>query len=354
MNLGDLIRQKMENLEAEKHQNDIPKDGKLIVQLRSDELVNTTLKVISKRLQETREGKPFLLLTFNDLSGTLRGVDWNHAKKNDERIPVGSVVRVNGKMSLFDGRPQLTLGPSHDDLQLLSEGEYDSSRFIPITDKNYTTMYQQLIEAIGAVEDPFLGTLLRKIFEEDPQMASSFAESPAAISIHHAYKGGLLEHSLSVLELSLAIARTYSEPIQIDLLRAGALLHDIGKMKEYSIRSYGFETSSEGELLGHIMIGSAIVEEKARLLPMRSDQTLTQLQHIILSHHGEMEWGSPVLPKTYEALIIHMADHLDAKYAIFRESLQKMTESSMNHEDGWSGYNKVLGRRVFLRGGKEG
>lgn len=354
MNLGNLIRQKMDDLEGEKHQNDIPSDGKLISQVRPDEIVNTTLKVISKRLQETRDGKPFLLLTFSDLSGTLRGIDWNNAKKNDERIPVGGVVRVNGKISLFDGRPQLTISMPLDSIRLLSDDQYDSSRFIPVTDKSYKAMYQQVVDAIGSVEDLFLRNLLRKVFEEDAQLASDFAQAPAAVTIHHAYKGGLLEHSLSVLDLSLNIARTYNEPIHTDLIKAGALLHDIGKTREYLIRPSGFDRSTDGELLGHIMIGCVIVEEKAREIQPFSVQHLTQLQHIILSHHGEMEWGSPVVPKTYEALIIHMADHLDAKYAQFRESLQKRPDSQSNGDASWSEYNKTLGRRIFMKGVREG
>lgn len=352
MNLGELVLKKLTELTEQKGQFNELLDGKLISDIHIDDSVSSIFKIVSKKLQATRDGKSFLLLTLADRSGTLRAIDWNNSKYNDERLNVGSVIRTNGKVSLFDGHPQLNIANSRDSLKLMNEGEYDPNKFIEVTSKNVRDMYDSLVDKIQFVKNPKIRQLLTDIFVTDDLFISEFIEAPAAINVHHAYKGGLLEHTLDVVELSLETIKLYPElPIDRDMVIAGALLHDIGKTEEYLLSSSGIDRSDDGELVGHIVIGVNLLVKYSSVIPQFPHRILVDLQHILLSHHGEIEWGSPVLPKTIEALIVHAADNLDSKIAQFREFSQKAMANAVNPDDAtWSEFNKYLSRRIRVKG----
>jgi len=352
VNLGELVMKKITELSEKSGQFNEILDGKLISDIQIDDQVSTILKVVSKKLQNTRDGKTFLLMTLGDRSGTIRAIDWNNSKYNDERLANGTVVRASGKVSLFEGHPQLNIASSRDAVKVLGEGDFDPNKFIEITSKNIREMYDSLIKQIQKVKNEKIRALLNEVFVNNDRFVSDFVESPAAINVHHAYKGGLLEHTLDVTELAIQLAEAYPEmPIDKDLVIAGALLHDIGKVEEYSVSPTGIDRSDSGELIGHIVIGINWLTEVAAKIPQFPKKALVDLQHIILSHHGEIEWGSPVLPKTIEALIVHSADNTDSKIAQFREYTLKAQPSIVNPDDTvWSDYNKYLSRRIRIRG----
>ncbi|TYB80890.1 MAG: HD domain-containing protein [Kosmotoga sp.] len=316
-----------------------------ISSLKPGMVVQTDVKVISKRLQEARDGSKFLLLTLTDRTGAIRAVDWHNAEYNDEKLDVGTVVRVKGKIVVFNERLQLNLDPNNG-ISILHEESYDPLRFVSVTKKNISEMYDRLCNLIDSIGNDYLKSLLNLIFIEDKDFVRNFVVCPAAVKIHHAYKGGLLEHTLSVAELCDYLAQRNPDCINRDLLITGALLHDIGKTKEYTLSSSGIEKTDVGEILGHIAMGAELVTKYINKIPDFPSFMLAEIKHFILSHHGEMEWGSPVVPKTTEAMVLHMADNLDSKMAQFREIESREYNSSDNN---WSNYDKFLNRRIFMK-----
>jgi len=303
------------------------------------------LKVISKRLQETRDGKKFLLLTLSDRTGVIRAIDWGNAEFYDQILDIGSIARFTGKIVLYDDRLQLNIF-NDEQIVLLKEGEYESSRFLAISSKNLKELYENLLELISSINDELLKKLLNSFFVDDEKFIQKFIDSPAAMKIHHAYKGGLLEHTLEVAKLCNSLSFQYKDEINKDLLISGAILHDIGKIREYMVTSSGIDRTNEGELVGHIAIGCEMLFEKINQIDNFPKYLANELKHLLLSHHGEMEWGSPVLPKTNEAILLHMADNSDAKIAQFRD-IKKRESNGENYS--WSNYDRFLNRRILMK-----
>jgi 3'-5' exoribonuclease len=350
--LGDLLREKMEGLSDDSGNNMPLNSGKLVSEMDVDDLISAVVKVTSKRLQETRDGKNFLLLTFEDRSGSIRGVDWGNAILNDERITHGTVIRVEGRVKMFDTNKQIHVKNSRDAITVLSDGEYDPKKFISVTSKDMTKLYQDLLDVIGEIKDEFFKKLLNKMFVEDEKFMVRFLEAPAAVTVHHAYKGGLLEHSLDVVNLARSMRNNYpTMDINDDLVIAGALLHDVGKTSEYRLVNSGIERSTVGELLGHLIVGIEIIHRYAEQVEEFPQDLLTELDHIILSHHGEVDWGAPIQPKTIEAMIVHSADNADSKIAQFREISKKtLNDNNSGMKNQWSEYNKFLSRKIKVKG----
>ncbi|RKX49690.1 MAG: phosphohydrolase [Thermotogae bacterium] len=321
------------------------KEKIFVSEMKPGMTVTTDLKVISKRLQEAKDGKKFLLLTLSDRTGAIRAIDWHNAEENNTTIPIGAVVKTRGKVVIYDERLQLNLD-SQKGLSLLEEGEYDVQRFLAITKRNVNEMFDKLLAYVENLKNDYLKKLLKIFFEEDKAFIRAFINAPAAVKVHHAYKGGLLEHTLSVAELCDFLSMKYPESIDRDLLISGAVLHDIGKIKEYGIGSSGIEKTDEGELVGHISIGLEMVSSRIEKIPDFPNNLKTELKHLILSHHGEMDWGSPVVPKTTEAMVLHMADNLDSKIAQFREIENREYNGTGN---GWSNYDRFLNRRIYMK-----
>lgn len=352
MKLGDLLREKMDEFSQEAG-NYLPKNsGKFISDMELDDYVSSVLKVTSKRMQTTRDGKNFLLLTFEDRSGNMRGIDWWNADLNDERLTQGTVVRVEGKIKLFDTKKQLNIKNSKDAVTVLSKDEYDPKKFIEITSKDVKVIYDEVLKIIDSIKDKYVKALLEAVFVNDEKFVVRFLDAPAATSVHHAYKGGLIEHSLDVVKLAKDIRNNYPDmDINDDILIAGALLHDIGKTKEYILASSGIERSGSGEMLGHIIMGIEMVDRYADSLVDFPHELLMEINHIILSHHGEIEWGAPIQPKTIEAMIVHAADNADSKIAQFREITKKTLDDNNAYvQNQWSEYNRFLDRKIKVKG----
>ncbi len=299
--------------------------------------VESIFKIKSKRVQETRDGKKFLLLTLEDKTGVLRAVDWYDAEENDSKLNVGNIISVKGKVVIFEDRLQLNI--SKNGISKLTEQEYELERFITKSERDLEDMYNELLSIIDTLQDEDYKTLLRRFFVEDKHIEKSFKKSPAGMRIHHSYIGGLLEHSLNVAKICDSIYKIYPD-LDRELLLAGALIHDIGKIREYAVNQQGIEVTTEGELLGHIVMGVEMVSKKAHGLDQKK---ITKIKHLIASHHGEFEWGSPVLPKTKEALVLHFVENMDSKLNRVNQLVSKD-----NQERDWTDYDSNLSRRFFL------
>ncbi len=303
--------------------------------------VETVLKVVSKRLQESKDQKKFLLLTLSDRTGSVRAVDWYNAQENDSRVKSGDVLKVRGRLVYFEDRIQLNIDRDPGSVRVLSEGEYDPSRFVSRSERDPEELLREAERLIHSLRDREIRDLLMAIFK-DRNLREVLKEAPAGVKVHHAYIGGLLEHSLTVAKMADRISGFYD--LNRDLLVAGALIHDIGKAIEYTIGPSGIEVTTEGELKGHIIAGLEIVREFSKRVRI-SKEKLLEIEHIIASHHGDFEYGSPVLPKTPEALVVHFLENMDAKLARFFEIKDKAEPGKE-----WSDYDRNLGRRIFLRG----
>lgn len=316
-----------------------------ITGLKAGDSVVIDLKVYSKRLQETRDGKKFLLITLSDRTGSIRAVDWQSAELNDERLSIGTVVRITAKVVVYDDRLQLNLD-NYNGIQVLSDNEFNSERFLATTSNNIPNMFEELLALANSLENSFLKELLNTFFQDDKKFVERFVLSPAAMKIHHAYKGGLLEHTLSTAKMCDFISSQYEELVDRDLLITGALLHDIGKIYEYSTGPSGIDRTTDGELLGHIAMGMEMITKNALKVPNFPKRLLVELKHLILSHHGEMEWGSPITPKTIEAIALHMSDNLDSKIIQFKEIENRESNGT---GFGWSTFDRFLNRRILMK-----
>lgn len=347
MKLRDIVGNDLLN-QLSVDQEKVNKDGyPFVSDLRPGSSLLSVFKVYSKRIQEARDGKKFLLLTLSDKTGAVRAIDWFNAEENDSKLEQGTVVKVTGKVVLYDDRLQLNLDTNG--VQIVEAGKYDPERFLAVTTRNIPQMYDELLSTINGMNSEDLKALLLEIFQNDRKFVEKLIVSPAAVKVHHAYKGGLLEHTMSVVELCKFYAGKYNDSIDSELLIAGALLHDVGKVYEYAITPSGIDRTNEGELVGHIAIGIEIINRAVSKLSNFSRYIQTELKHMVLSHHGEKEWGSPVVPKTTEAIVLHMADDLDSKVAQFREIEEREFNGAV---PSWSNYDRFLNRRVFMKSRK--
>ena len=263
--------------------------------------------VLAKQQRMTKQNKPYFNLIFGDKTGQVEGRIWD---PGDSRIAKeferGDIVKIRGCVTRFDDRLQLKI----DHLRKTTAGEVDKAEMLPCTTCNVDELWQKLLGFVESFTDPDLKLLLNTLLA-DSGLAQAYREAPAAKQLHHAWLGGLLEHVVSLLTLADRIAPHY--PIlHRDLLLTGVVLHDIGKVHELTWE-IGFEYSVEGVLLGHIQMGMALVEKAIDRLPEFPPRLKTLVLHLILSHHGKLEFGSPKLPMIPEALVLNFIDDLDAK-----------------------------------------
>ncbi len=263
--------------------------------------------VLAKQQRTTKQNKPYLNLTLGDKSGQIEGRVWElgdpRIAKDFER---GDIVKVRGSVSRYDDRAQVKV----DQLRKALDGEADKMDMLPATTCDVAALWTALEAVVASLTNPHLKRLLETLLD-DPALAQAFRQAPAARQLHHAWLGGLLEHVVSLLGLADRIAAHYPM-LDRDLLITGVVLHDIGKIRELSWDT-GFDYTVEGVLLGHIQMGVDLVEKAIAGLPGFPDRLRTLVLHMILSHHGKLEFGSPKLPMIPEALVLNFVDDLDAK-----------------------------------------
>ncbi len=273
--------------------------------------------VLSKQNRTTRSAKPYISLILGDNSGQIEARIWDPA---DNRIAVdfskGDVVKARACCSKFEGVLQLKI----DLLKKVGSTDYDRADLLPATTYSVAELWQKLELSIASFTDPWLQRLVVSLLA-DPAIREAFREAPAAKQLHHAWLGGLLEHVVSLLGLADKVVPHY--PILMrDLVLTGVILHDLGKIRELAWTT-GFEYTLEGTLLGHIQIGAAMIEKQIDEIPGFPPRLKTLVLHMILSHHGKLEFGSPKIPMIPEALMLNFLDDMDAKMATLASELQK-------------------------------
>ena len=283
--------------------------------------------VLAKQQRTTKTNKPYLNVILGDKTGQLEGRVW---APEDPRIArdfeQGDIVKARGSASRFDDRLQMKI----DQLRLALASEVDKSDLLPSTSYDVAALWTQLIGFVDSLANPDLKLLLLTVVA-DPLIAQAYREAPAAKQLHHAWLGGLLEHVVSLCTLADLVAPHYPL-LDRDLLLTGVILHDIGKIRELSWES-GFEYTVEGSLLGHIQIGAALAERTVDSLPGFPPKLKTLVLHMILSHHGKLEFGSPKLPMIPEALVLNFLDDLDAKMQAVTGEFEKCVREGKGPEE---------------------
>ncbi|HIT86311.1 MAG TPA: 3'-5' exoribonuclease YhaM family protein [Candidatus Coprocola pullicola] len=305
-----------------------------IKELREGENVVEHYLCKSKQSLKSRAGKTYLSLKLQDKTGTVDAKVWDMT--NDiKAFEENEFIKIDATVVTYQNDIQLNVKRIRRSL----EGEYDPADYIPCTEKNMEQMYRKLMGYIKTIESPYIKKLLEEIFYHHPIISKCFKTHSAAKSVHHSYMGGLLEHTLSVTEICDFAAPRYKF-VDRDILIASAMLHDVGKVMELSQFPEN-DYTDEGQLLGHLIIGSELIGQTAAKIEGFPKPLENLLKHCMLSHHGEYEYGSPKLPKTIEAFILHSADNLDAKTKVIEE----MIENSSN-QGSWAGYQKMLQRNI--------
>jgi len=307
-----------------------------VSELNSEQNITTFFLVCEKELRNTREGKPYLRLELGDRSGTIEARMWDQFENAAKCINREDFVKVQARVEIYRNRPQLAVMQ----VRLAKPEEIDLADFLPQTKSDVGKLYAQLLEFAAAVGNPWLKQLVTGILN-DPAIAGRYKRAPAAKVMHHAYLGGLLEHVVSLCGLAKLAAAHYPE-LDLDLLLTAAILHDVGKLDELCYdRTIGYTV--EGQLLGHIVMEVQTVSKAMDAIEGFPANLKTVVKHLLISHHGEYEFGSPKLPMIREALVFHYLDDLDSKLAAARAALA--LESG---ESEWSAYSGALGRK-FLR-----
>ncbi len=307
-----------------------------IADLNSEQSITTFFLVHEKEIRNTREGKAYLRLELGDRSGTIEARMWDQFDSAAKGISRDDFVKVSARVEIYRNKPQLAL----QQLRLAKPEEVDLADFLPHTKEDVGKLYAQLLEYAGSIGNPWLKKLVTGIIS-DPGIAAKYKRAPAAKVMHHAYLGGLLEHVIGLCGLAKQIAAHYPE-LDVDLLLTAAILHDVGKLDELCYaRAIGYTV--EGQLLGHIMMEFETVSKAMDAIEGFPANLKTVVQHLLISHHGQYEFGSPKLPMIREALVFHYLDDLDSKLAAVRAALAVDTG-----EPEWSAYSGALGRK-FLR-----
>lgn len=289
---------------------------------------------------ETKAGKPYLSLVLMDASGEISGRIWENAEQLMNECPNGAVVSVSAQAQAYKGILQLRI----DSLKRVAESEVDMALFVPSVQGNVSAMAKELVKLAGSVENPFLKELLLTLFGERKLMAA-MKKAPAAKAMHHAYVGGLLEHTLAVARLADSVSTLYPS-LDRSLLLAGALLHDLGKLKEFNFDSFPFEYSDRGRLVGHMVLGIEMIQEKITGISGFPEELADRLKHLILSHHGRHEFGSPSLPMMQEAFALNFLDDLDAKI----NYLDRLAGQVKGDGYQWTEFQRNLERFLFVKG----
>lgn len=307
-----------------------------IADFQDGQTVATLFLVREKEIRTSaRTGKSWLRVALADRTGTIEAKMWDNYTGLLDTFACEDIVRVRGRVKLYNNAKELTI----EQILIAVETDYTLDDFLPHTKYDVEKLFAQLREQVAGVKNPWLRKLLDS-FVDDPECAAKLKRAPAAMTMHHAYLGGLLEHVVSLCGLAKHITQHYPE-VDADLLLTGIVLHDIGKTQELSY-SRAIAYTEEGQLLGHIVIGLGMVQRKVDAIPDFPKPLAALVEHLIVSHHGELEFGSPKLPSVREAVLLHHLDDLDSKMAAMRETLSQTAADEM-----WSTRNPALRRNLL-------
>lgn len=305
-----------------------------VTDLTSGGRVDDLFVIVSKTLRDFAKGQ-FLSLVLGDRTGTVNAVIWDDAESTNRSLKDGDLVRVVGAIGTYNGGPQIKV----ERIGYHDRKQADLADFIESLD-NPASVEQQLREILATVADPWLRKLIKVYFDDEPFL-ERFRAGTAAKAWHHAFRGGLLKHTTELVELAAAVAPLFPE-VRRDLVVTAAFLHDLGKIEEMEA-GMSIDYTTAGRLVGHIVIGNQMMIERARTIPDFPSSLQLQLQHLILSHQGELEFASPVVPKTPEAMLLHKLDDLNAQMRGVLRTVQQARERGQE----WSDYIRILERQLW-------
>jgi 3'-5' exoribonuclease len=314
---------------------------RFINQLTERDTIDQVFLVADKQLRANRNGNLYVQIRLSDKTGSLTGMLWNASESIYNSFENGCYLRVQGTTQLYNGALQMIVTR----IERVDPTSVDEADFVTVRAAELEKLAARLAELLRGMKTGHLRALAESFLIDEAFMAK-FTSAPAGVKNHHAHRGGLLQHVVSLMEVCAAVAPLYPE-IDPDLLRIGAFLHDAGKIDELSYeRDLGY--TDEGQLIGHLVMAVGMVKEKVREAEKLSGETFPRelqlrIEHMIVSHHGEYEFGSPKLPMTLEAIALHYLDNLDAKLY----SVGQMLQEDMNSESPWTSYNQAMGRKFF-------
>jgi 3'-5' exoribonuclease len=320
-----------------------------VQQLIDGDALDEVFLVGEKQLRANRNGVFYLQVDLRDRTGTISARMWNATEVQFNSFEEGDLLRVKGKVQLYQGALQVIFTT----FDRVDANQHKLDDFMPQTEQDVSRLFDRLRTPLLKLANPHLRALV-ECFLIDDELMRGFCQAPAGVRNHHAYRGGLLEHVVTMLEASERLLPLYPE-LNRDLLLLGVFLHDIGKVRELSYeRVFGY--SDEGQLVGHVMIGVEMLNEKVARVPDLTGEAfppelLLRLKHMIISHHGTYEFGAPRLPMTPEAIALHYLDNLDAKIHSFTRDIREDRSTG----SAWTPYNQNTQRRLFkgLREGSE-
>jgi 3'-5' exoribonuclease len=301
-----------------------------------NKIITSNFVVVSKQIKPKKTGEPYLALILGDRSGQLDAKMWDNVEDVLNAFEQDDFLKVKGLVNKYKNRFQLTIHK----VRKLGESEIEFSDYLPKTTKNIDELWQALTDFVASFQNSYLRSLVQA-FMCDSEIAAAYRNAPAAKTLHHAYIGGLLDHVVSLFRSCDLVCRNYPQ-VNRDLLLTGAFLHDIGKIHELAYnRSFSYTT--RGQLLGHMIIELEMLQAKLALVPGFPAELKTLLEHLIISHHGEYEFGSPKLPMFPEALLLHYMDNLDSKM----EAMRAQFEREADLDSAWTSYNASMGRPLL-------
>jgi len=313
--------------------------NQFINKIKVGDNVDDIFMLHEKSLAQKRDGNNFLNVTLSDKTGTIKGVIWDNVDQISAGVTSGDVVHIKGSVNEYKGSSQLIIKK----MEACNADTIHPSDFLPATRQDIDSMFNRLLKITASMETAYLKKLM-EAFWNDEAFVIKFKTAPAAKKMHHAYIGGLLEHTLSLASLADKVSGHYSG-IDRELLLSGAILHDIGKIREFEFQ-FKIDYSDEGRLLNHIVMGLEMIEEKISEIEDFPEDQMLLLKHLIVSHHGSREFGSPEPPKTIEAVLLNYIDEIDSKVNGIRNFIEKEDPNET-----WTSYHRVL-ERHFYKGKK--
>lgn len=311
-----------------------------VQQMADGDSIDDVYLVVDKQVRANRNGNIYLQLDLRDRSGAISARLWNAPESLVRSFGSGDFLRVKGKVQLFQGALQMILNS----LDRIETEKVELAEFLPHTEQDVSRLYERMCTLLRKLDDLHLRALA-ECFLIDQELMNGYCQAPAGVRNHHAYLGGLLEHVVTLMEAAERIAPLYPE-LNRDLLLMGIFLHDIGKVRELSF-DRAFSYTDEGQLIGHLVLGVEMLNEQVRRVPDLTGEPfppelLLRLKHLIVSHHGALEFGSPTLPMTPEAIALHYLDNLDAKVHSFTRDIREDRGPSS-----WTQYSQATQRRLF-------
>jgi 3'-5' exoribonuclease len=307
--------------------------------IKQGEKVASTFLVAEKNMAFSQKGSPYLTVRLKDKSGEIESKVWDNAVEFDRLFKKGDIIFIEGRAASYKNSIQISIV----NIKKTAWEEVESTDYLPVVKADVNALFNEIMGYVEKIENKHLQELLR-VFFRDEKNVDLFKRAPAAKGFHHIYLGGLLEHTLSVVRLLEKVAEHYPN-LNKDMLITGGIFHDIGKIYEFSYDQI-IDYSDEGRLIGHIVMGVEMIDKIITSIPDFPQKLSLELRHLLLSHHGEFEFGSPKRPKTLEALVVHYIDDLDAKLNAF----ETFVADSGNADSDWTAYNRFFER--FLYKGK--